>query len=44
MNVEARSKEESVKTCKIIVRPILEYCSAIHLDTTQKVTERIEKV
>ena len=36
--------EESLKTYKIIVRPILEYCSAIYLDTIQKVTETIEKV
>ena len=36
--------EESLKTYKIIVRPILEYCSAFYLDTTQNVTETIEKV
>ena len=36
--------EESLKTYKTIVRPILEYCSAIYLDTTQKVTGTIEKV
>ena len=36
--------EESLKTYKIIVRRILEYCSAIYLDTTQKVIETIEKV
>ena len=35
---------ESLETYKIIVRPILEYCSAIYLDTIQKVTETIEKV
>ena len=36
--------EESLKIYKIIVRPILDYCSAIYLDPTQKVTEIIEKV
>ena len=36
--------EDSLKTYKILIRPILEYCSAIYLDATQKVTETIEKV
>ena len=36
--------EESLKTYKIILRPILEYCSAIYLETTQKVIDTIEKV
>ena len=40
MNVEV-----SLQTYEIIVRPILEYCSAISLDTMKKkVTEAIEKV
>ena len=38
--------EDSLKTYKILIRPILEYCSTIYmyLDATQKVTETIEKV
>ena len=36
--------EESLKTYKILIRPILEYCSVIYLDATQKVTETTEKV
>ena len=36
--------EDSLITYEISIRPILEYCSAIYLDATQKVTETIEKV
>ena len=36
--------EDSLETYKILIWPILEYCSAIYLDATQKVTETIEKV
>ena len=38
--------EDSLKTYEILIRSILEYCSAIYmyLDATQKVTEIIEKV
>ena len=36
--------EDSLKTYKILIRPILEYCSAVYLGATQKVKETIEKV
>ena len=36
--------EDSLKTYEILIRSILEYCSAIYLDAAQKVTEIIEKL
>mgnify|MGYP001796919181 CR=1 FL=1 len=35
---------DSLTTNKILIQPILECCSAIYLDATQKVTETIERV
>ena len=36
--------EEKLKTYKILVRPILEYCSAIYLETAQKTTDTTQTV
>ena len=35
--------EDSLKTYKILIRPILEYCSAIYLDVTQRSQKQSRK-